>query len=82
MEYSTSNIEKHCADKGLFFHQAMAEDFAILAGEVGLSQANFDRLATYHIDIMAWAFNPKTYSLGQRLAIAAMFLFGIKIGGK
>jgi hypothetical protein len=77
-DHSTGMIR--CAKRHLAWDAEGAAAADKAAKKAGLTQAQFDAALDLYMDQVVRLFDPKTYPLIGRLALAFHFLFGKRIG--
>lgn len=82
MEYDFSVPRAYCQTHGLVFSEDMARDAAPMFRELGLGQAQVDRLVCHHAWVVNHLFEPRNYAWRARLALALRFLFGSRLFGR
>lgn len=77
MNFNYSASEAYAKKLGLFWRPDWLTDFDQQAAASCFSQAQVDIAIQHHLfAVRNRLFNPSTYTIGQRLLLAAHFIFG------
>lgn len=76
--YNYTDAEAYAKACGIFLLPDKLLEFDQMAQAHGFSQAQVNVAIQIHIRHVSWLFDPKNYSLKQRIALALWFLFGRK----